>query len=371
MITRLYAHNFRCLVAFETQLSSFGVLCGPNGAGKSSVFDALQRIRDLGTGKAALGGDGPNDITKMEFTNWLDSTIQEFEIEIRAKEHVFVYCIHIEQTDADLEPRIIKEEATCDGRRLFSRDLEGVTFTKQDGSQSGFPLDWQLTALGTIQPIGALRDVELLQESLERILILRPCPLLFESESRSEARQPSLHLDNLLSWYRSLAQEQEWTDVLRDSLQNVWPDFKSFKLVNAGLYTKSLQLRFDGSQNRDSEPYHFDALSDGEKTLIGLYMIHATMETYPASDVFIDEPDNYVGLPELQPWVLSIRELLDEQHQAILISHHPEVLGNACEDSGFYLWRDHHASPTRIGPLKVPDGLTVAEAIARGWINGQ
>ena len=42
MITRLYANNFRCLVAFKTEFDSFGVLCGPNGAGKSSVFDALR-----------------------------------------------------------------------------------------------------------------------------------------------------------------------------------------------------------------------------------------------------------------------------------------------------------------------------------------
>jgi predicted ATPase len=62
MITRLYVNNFRCLVGFEVRFDSFGVLCGPNGAGKSSVFDALKVIRDLGTGKAILGGDGPDDV---------------------------------------------------------------------------------------------------------------------------------------------------------------------------------------------------------------------------------------------------------------------------------------------------------------------
>ena len=65
-----------------------------------------------------------------------------------------------------------------------------------------------------------------------------------------------------------------------------------------------------------------------------------------------------------------MRELLDSDHQAILISHHPEILGNADEEHGSYLWRDNHTSPTRIGPLKVPEGLSVSEAIARGWING-
>jgi|SRR5437588_9615323 len=66
MITRLYANNFRCLVAFETQFDSFGVLCGPNGAGKSSVFDVLDLIRNLATGVAYLGGESERDVRNLE-----------------------------------------------------------------------------------------------------------------------------------------------------------------------------------------------------------------------------------------------------------------------------------------------------------------
>ena len=85
----------------------------------------------------------------------------------------------------------------------------------------------------------------------------------------------------------------------------------------------------------------------------------------------LDEPDNFVGLPELQPWVLSMRELLDEKHQLVLISHHPEILSNSGEANGRYLWRDNHTSPTRYGPLKVPEGMGAGEAIARGWARGE
>jgi hypothetical protein len=364
MITRLYANNFRCLVAFEARFDSFGVLCGPNGAGKSSVFDVLKLIRDLGIGKAILGGDGPDDIKQLEFTNWLKSTTQEFELGIQAEGHNFEYRIHIEQVRGDVKPRIINERAACDGRELFSRNPNGVTFAKRDGTQSGFPLDWRQGALGAIQSTGALGDIQILQKALARILVLRPSPLQMETESRGEVQQPSLSFSNILSWYRSLSQEQEWTDALRDSLQNVWPDFKSFKLIDLGLNTKTLQLRFG------AEPLFFYQLSDGEKALVGLYMIHAALATGAANVAFIDEADNNVGLPELQPWVLSMRELLDEEHQAILISHHPEILGSAGEDSGSYLWRDNHTSPTRIGPLKIPAGISAGEAIARGWVHG-
>ncbi|MFN5076450.1 MAG: AAA family ATPase [Planctomyces sp.] len=364
MITRVYAHNFRCLVSFEAKLDSFGVICGPNGSGKSSVIDVLKLIRDLAMGDAYLGGEGEKDIRQLDFTKWLNVTKQDFEIEVTAEGHNFKYALSLEQTDSDEKPRVIHERAACDDRELFIRDLDGVRFQKWDGTSGQFPLDWRRAALGAIQPNGPLKDIQSLQDALARLLILRPNPRGMDAESRSESRSPSFYLTNLISWYRSLSQEQEWTDALREALKNVWPDFRSFKLVDAGMNTKALQLRFEGVDT------FFHQLSDGEKSLVALYMIRAALETSAARTVVIDEPDNYVGLPELQPWVLAMRALLADEHQASLISHHPEVLGNAGEEDGMYLWRDSHLSPTRIGSLKVPEGLSPAEAVARGWVRG-
>ena len=371
MITRLYANNFRCLVAFEAAFDSFGVLCGPNGAGKSSVFDALRLLRNLGTGNGVLGGNGEEDVPGLEFTEWLDSSVQEYELSFAIDAHKFEYVIHIEQK-ADFEkPRIIHEKVLCDGSSLFERDLEGVRFQRASGDQATFPLDWRQAALAAIQPRGVhISKLKLLQDAIAKLLILRPNPRGMERESKAEARHPDLSMTNLTSWYRSLAQEQEWTDALRDALQGVWPDFRSFKLVDAGLNTKALQLRFEPEGSKPILLF-FDQLSDGERALIGLYMIRAALETGAARTVLIDEPDNFVGLPELQPWVLAMRELLDDEHQLILISHHPEILVNSGEANGRYLWRDNHTSPTRIGPLKVPEGMTAGEAIARGWASGK
>jgi DNA repair ATPase RecN len=140
--------------------------------------------------------------------------------------------------------------------------------------------------------------------------------------------------------------------------------------VDVVLNAKALQLLFGGANNGSSGTLFFHQLSDGEKALIALYMVQAALESGAVQTVMIDEPDNYVGLPELQPWVLSLREILNERHQAILISHHPEILSSAGEDHGRYLWRDNHTSPTRIGPLSIPEGLSPGEAIARGWVRG-
>src|SRR4029079_13889310 len=138
MIPRLYANNFRCLVAFEAQFDSCGVLCGPNGAGKSSVFDALRFLRHLGTGDAGLGGTGEQDVPRLEFTKWLDSRVQEFELSLTVEGHAFDYRIHIEQKAEFEKPRIVQENALCDGKLLFNRDLEGVEFEKGDGTQATF-----------------------------------------------------------------------------------------------------------------------------------------------------------------------------------------------------------------------------------------
>lgn len=370
MITRLYANNFRCLVAFTAEFDSFGVLCGPNGAGKSSVFDALRLIRNLATGDGFLGGEGDRDIPNLEFTNWQKVTTQEFELGVTAGGHAFEYIIHIEQTAQHEKPRIVKERATCDKKSLFERDLEGVRFQKSDGSRTGFPLDWRQAALAAIQPRGSIGELAILQDAVGKLLIVRPNPRGMERESRAESKHPDLFMGNLTSWYRSLSQEQDWTDALRRSLKEVWPDFKSFRLVDVGLNTKALQLRFEGINGPDSGTLFFDQLSDGEKALVCLYMVRVAIETGAVQTVLIDEPDNFVGLPELQPWVLSLRELLDDDHQAILISHHPEILNGAGPDFGSYLWRDNHAAPTRIGPLMVPVGITAGEAIARGWVRG-
>ena len=368
MITRLYANNFRCLVSFEANFDSFGVLCGPNGAGKSSVFDVLKLIRDLAAGDTYLGGEGERDIARLDFTNWYGSAIQEFELGVKAGGHSFEYLLHLQQVSGELKPRILRERATCDKREVFDRDLKGVRFQKEENAPTGFPLDWRQAALGSIQATESRREITILQQAVTNLLILRPSPRGMRKESKVESKNPTLHLSNLISWYRSLSQEQDWTDALRESLQDVWPDFKSFRLVDVGMDAKALQLRFGESNEREAGMLFFHQLSDGEKALIGLYMVRAALATGAAQTVLIDEPDNYVGLPELQPWVLSLRELLDEEHQAILISHHPEILGSAGEEFGRYLWRDNHTSPTRIGTLKVSPGLSPGEAVARGWI---
>jgi len=137
MITRLYVNNFRCLVAFEARFDSFGVLCGPNGVGKSSVFDAMRVLRDLAAAEITVD----QAVSYNDHTNWLDSKVVEFEVDLKSEGHTFMYRLHIEQVSESVKPRIVHEQASCDGEWLFERNLDGVKFEKKKfGAATGFHL---------------------------------------------------------------------------------------------------------------------------------------------------------------------------------------------------------------------------------------
>ncbi|MGK7926197.1 MAG: hypothetical protein AB4290_13300 [Spirulina sp.] len=56
--------------------------------------------------------------------------------------------------------------------------------------------------------------------------------------------------------------------------------------------------------------------------------------------------------------------------QALLISHHPELIDILASSVGYWFERSHNTSP-RIKPVKDKNntGLLLSELIARGWLN--
>jgi predicted ATPase len=335
------------------------VFCGINGTGKSSVFDAIKFVRDLATGDCFLGGSvnyNNQTIYQLEFTNWLKSEKQEFELDLEVDGHHFCYLIHLEQSQEN-EPRIIKEQAFCDEKELYKRDLNRVRF---DNNGPGYPLDCHQSALASMHAIKR-PEIESFQKALSNLVIIRPDVHRIENGSKAENNSPGIELNNLISWYRSMAQDQECTDLLRESLRAVWPDFKFLRIVDAGMSGKALELAFE------DENLLFGQLSDGEKMLMGLYLTHTALYKGNVNTVLIDGPDNFVSLQEIQPWLLSISELIDNQHQVIIISHNVEILDNN-PSKAFLFRRDNHRSSARCTSLNIPDGLNAREALARDWV---
>ena len=145
------------------------------------------------------------------------------------------------------------------------------------------------------------------------------------------------------------------------------PGLEALDAKEAGLDVRVLQATFR-SQSGKSLDLPFSDLSEGQRVLIALYVL-----LYCAVDenatLLIDEPDNFIALAEIQPWLLQLLERVDERNaQVILVSHHPELLDQLASQGGVLLDRPG-GGETRIVPFPEMNdsGLRPSEMIARGW----
>ncbi len=105
--------------------------------------------------------------------------------------------------------------------------------------------------------------------------------------------------------------------------------------------------------------------------MIALYTLLFCLSDEECS-LCIDEPENFLALPEIQPWL----DLLDNrtrqgQVQGLLISHHPRLINFLACDAGFWLDREGPGGPTRIRRVcsdEQTTGLPMSELVERGWI---
>ena len=115
--------------------------------------------------------------------------------------------------------------------------------------------------------------------------------------------------------------------------------------------------------------YTLDELSDGQRVLIGLYaVLHFGLK--PETTVCFDEPDNFVALREIEPWLSKIFDRTGEEGEAqvLIASHHPELLDKMAYKEGLLLDRPS-GRHTRIKPFQDPanTGLSAADLVSRGW----
>ncbi|MDR1971613.1 MAG: AAA family ATPase [Treponema sp.] len=375
MITRLYIDNFRTLVNFEIRFEAINLLLGANGSGKSSVFDVLRRLRGFIGGETRLAETFPS----ADFTRWQTKPLQKFEIEVDTDDGVFIYTLVIEFFD-DLTKSKVKEEkltlkekpAPSESLLFYSKEGEAHLHNDQGHEGPVVSFDWTQSGVGLLQERRDNKKLTAFKKYIENITVVRPTPVLMESESQHEEKQLSLCMENFAAWYRYLTLENPSAcREIFDELPGSVPGFFTLKSAEAG-ERRLLKADFQTSDISAKHTYLFASLSDGQKMLIAIYALILGNKERNAC-IFIDEPDNYISIEEIQPW---LRLFVDDcgrgerLEQVVLISHHPEVIDYSCLGVPIWFEREQE-SHTRIRPIeqeeKGYDGpvLTLSQSIAR------
>jgi predicted ATPase len=365
MLKRIYVDNFRCLVNFELKLDRLNLLLGENGTGKTTVFEVLYRLQQFLAGNAKVQTMFPS----ADLTRWQSTPTQRFELELQAGEANYDYALVIEHDEDRRKARIKSEILTMDDKRLFDF-LDGNAELYYDDFTPGpkYPFDWTQSGLAVLQPRADNKKLTRFRKELQQIIVAAVHPMCMSSESRAEESTLSRNMENFVSWYRYVSQEHQGaTYGLVQELARVLPGFSSFSLKEAG-EAKVFKVMMKRPSMKQEIPFDFSELSDGQRCLIALYAVLFVLKDQGVS-LFLDEPDNFITLREIQPWLGSLKDLIGEGvEQGVLISHHPEIIDQLAIPAGRWFERDPNAySRVSDQPGAKVEGLKPSEAMARGW----
>ncbi len=370
MLTRLYVDNFRALVNCELRPGRRTLLMGANGTGKTTFCDALWRVQSLLTGQSK----SDDLFSEDTLTRWQIVPQQRIELDVSGPSGEYRYALVIEhrETASVEEPRtrVLRETLTLDARPLFTFKGGVVQLYRDDHSEGPeYPFDWGRSALGTIRAARDNSHLTWFVRWFQAVTLLKPNPpgMTDLVERDDFVLFPSA--DNFAAWYHTVSSSDKRRDrELHDALIDVLPGFDALNFEPAG--PNRWLLRADFSRSEAPLKLRFLELSDGQRSLILLYSVLYFL-LQQGRTVFIDEPDNFVSLDEIQPWLLSATDMVDAgSGQLVVVSHHPEIFNQWAISHGLVTERDG-CGPVRVRPYSPPAGLplTPAESVARGWAN--
>jgi len=367
MVKRIYADNFRCLVNFELKFDRVNLLLGDNGTGKTTVFEILYRLQQF------LAGNASKVLAlfpSSELTRWQTTGVQRFELDLEVGKDAYAYSLVIEHDEDRRKAKIKSETLTMDGSKLFDFQ-DGMAQLYHDDFKPGpqYPFDWTQSGVGVLQERPDNKKLTRFRKEMEKVIVVAFHPLNMGSESRIEASSLSRNMENFASWYRYLTQEHQGAVLaIFPELKRVLPGFNSCSLKEAG-EAKLMKVFFDRPGNGGrAVPYDLKELSDGQRVLIALYSLLFGLKDEAVS-LFLDEPDNFVALREIQPWLTALTDFCGQGiEQAVVVSHHPEIINYLAASKGRWFDRENNG-PARVSDKapSLPEGLTTAESIARGW----
>ena len=368
MLKRVLIDNFRCFSNFEFRPSPHCLIIGENGSGKSSFLEALFLLRSVAVDGVSIDESFP----LATRTRWRTDANQTFELEVALPGGNYRYTMVLDRVGQNERARAASEKVSLDGKDLFLFESGEIhLFNDRFEDKVHFPFDWHRSGLATVQSRPDNQKLMAFREWFSTLLLLRPHFLLSQgSIANGESGVPGYHFQSFMNWYlNSYLEKPVVNSKFVATLSQVIPDLVALKFQNLGPGGRLLkaELQTPGSE----KPYEllFEELSDGQRLLAALYSV-LYFALADGRTAIIDEPDNFVALREIQPWLLELEREQSDSGQHILLSHHPEMLDNyALED--IFRFRRVAAGVVRAEPIKeLPaSDLPLKELIARGWLD--
>lgn len=369
MLTRLYIDNYKCMTNFEFRPARMQPIFGLNGTGKTTTFDVLRAIQ----GFVFVGLKSEVSFPTFTLTRWDTRDIQTFEIDVEGNSGTYQYRLQIKHDQIGMQNRVEREELLFNNNvPLFRAETGNAQLHRDDGSPGPtIRLDWTRSGLSSLMPGSDNTRLTWFKDWIMNLFFVDVNPLYISSRSESEQYYLERGAINFASWYRHLSLEN--VNVISDvttTLKEVIDGFDSLSLVAAGENVRILKARMHAAdgKSRQNVDFVFEELSDGQRALVVLYtVLNFIKET--RLTLCMDEPANFVSLAEIQPYLMSLRDVIaDGMSQALVISHHPEVINYFACDNAVELSRAQNG-PVRCKPFDAtnPQGLLPAEVVARGW----
>ena len=358
MLKRIYIDNYKCCVNLDITFESINLLLGNNGAGKSTVFEVLQKLQQLiGHGRSISTLFLTEDLTR-----WQKTDRQRFELALEGNGGTYKYELELVY-EASQRPRIYREKLSFDKETLIHFIDNEVQLYQDDGAEpTKYPSNSSRSAIAALPVRHGNLKITWFKERLNKFIIIQINPVQIGRESQRESEFLDAYSRNFVDWYRYVSHNQGKIFEITNALQEVIDGFSYFEFEKSGRDRQLLNVQIGNSS------YQFNELSDGQRVLIILYaIIHFAREQ--EYTLCIDEPGNFVSLPEVQPWLSTLYDFCaDGELQSIIISHHPEYINYLAESTGLWFEREQNA-PVRVTAVSDENDFDIAELIARGWLH--
>ena len=344
-ITSIKVTNHRCLVDFELpehNAEPINLLVGESGSGQP--VDAC--------------------FPRAAVTRWVELGFQKYELDLWGEGAFFHYSVEVGHLDNPPRGLVRHEHLECNGNNLYEAKVGEVRLYDDEGAAPAkvFPFDSRRSYVSFFEPSVGRQRIAWFREIVGAIRLLKLEPTAITRLAGAGVHAPARNGADFAAWYRQLQEEEpDKAQALLADLQRIFTRFRHLRFRPVTPDSKELLVSFDAPDGATYD-VSLEAVSDGQRALIVLYAL-LQVAAHKGSILFLDEPDNFVPLLEIHPWLARLRQAVEEAGgQLFVISHHPEVIDDLAPFAAFHFSRpDGGATQVRVAtPRRAAEAFAAA-----------